>query len=86
MRKSIVPVLICSCLLLSLSPRAGFAHHHHHYHHGGAALAWGLTGLVLGSTLAAFTYRPPPSVVYAAPPAGVTVASISAPLRSIIDR
>ena len=64
MRKPIIAVLICSCLLLSLSPRAGYAH----YHHGGAALAWGLTGLVLGSSLAAFTYRPPPTVVYAPPP------------------
>lgn len=66
MRKPILPVLLCSCLLLSLSPRAGYAHHHHH--HGGVALAWGLTGLVLGSSLAAFTYRPAPTVVYAPPP------------------
>lgn len=68
MRKPIIPALICSLLLLALSPRAGFAHYHHHYHHGGAALAWGVTGLVLGTTLAAFTYRPATTVVYAAPP------------------
>lgn len=65
MRKHIIWVLMSCLLLLSLSPRPG---HAHYYHHGGEALAWGLTGLVLGTTLAAFTYRPAPTVVYAPPP------------------
>ena len=61
MRKKILLALVLSLLVTPFSPTAGGCH----YHHGGVALAWGVTGFFLGSTLAAFTYRP---VVYAAPP------------------
>jgi len=62
MGKKTILALIFSLLVTSFSPTAGWSHYH-----GDVALAWGLTGFFLGSTLAAFAYRPPP-VVYAAPP------------------
>ena len=64
MGKKTLLALVLSLLVTPFSPTAGWCH----YHHGGVALAWGVTGFFLGSTLAAFTYRPPPPVVYAAPP------------------
>jgi hypothetical protein len=64
MIKKTVLALACSLLVVPMAPTTGQCHHHH----GGVALAWGLTGFLLGSTLAAFSYRPPPEVVYAEPP------------------
>jgi len=74
MKKKILGALVCCLLLMPLSPSAGWGRHHHwaghshHYHHGGAALAWGLSGLLLGSVLIASAYNPPMAVVYAPPP------------------
>ena len=56
--------LILSLLITPFSPSPGLSHHHH----GDVALAWGLTGFFLGSALTAFTYRPPPPVVYTSAP------------------
>ncbi|ADW17345.1 hypothetical protein Despr_1175 [Desulfobulbus propionicus DSM 2032] len=58
-KKTTLVLMLC----LLLTPSVGYSHHHH----GDAALAWGLTGLFIGSMLTAAAYRPP--VVYAAPPA-----------------
>lgn len=63
MKRKTILALVCSLLMVSFSPTAGWSHHYH----GDVALAWGLTGFFLGSTLAALAYRPPPPV-YAAPP------------------
>jgi hypothetical protein len=62
-RKTIL-ALVCSLLVMPIAPTAGWSHHYH----GDYALAWGLTGLFVGSTLATFAYRPPPVVYAAAPP------------------
>lgn len=46
-------------------------YHHHYYGHGGDALAWGLTGLVVGSLITGIIMQPPPvrhQVVYSPPP------------------
>ena len=64
MGKNTLLVLVFSLVVTPFSPTTGWSHHHY----GGVALAWGLTGFFLGSTLAAFAYPPPPPVVYAAPP------------------
>lgn len=66
MGKKTLLALVATLMMTPISPTAGWCHYHHH--DGGVALAWGVTGFFLGSTLAAFTYRPPPPVVYAAPP------------------
>lgn len=66
MIKKTVLALACSLLVVSMVPTVGQCRHHHH---GGVALAWGLTGFLLGSTVAAVSYRPPPvEVVYVEPP------------------
>ena len=64
MIKKTILAVACGLLVVPLAPTAGQCHHHH----GGVALAWGITGFLIGSTLAAVSYRPAPEVVYAAPP------------------
>jgi hypothetical protein len=64
MGKKTILALVFAALVAPCTPATGWSHHHH----AGIALAWGLTGFFLGSTLAAFAYPPPPPVVYAAPP------------------
>ncbi|MDD2464913.1 MAG: hypothetical protein PHI97_13030 [Desulfobulbus sp.] len=64
MMKKTVLALACSLLVVPLVPSVGECHHAH----GGDALVWGITGLLVGSTLASVSYRPPPEVVYTAPP------------------
>ena len=65
MIKKIVVVLVGCMFAFSMAPTTGECRHHH----GGEALLWGLTGLVVGSTLVAASAPPPaPAVVYAAPP------------------
>lgn len=64
MIKQTVTALVCSLLVVSLAPSVGECHPHH----GGDAWVWGLTGLLVGSTLAAVSSRPSTEVVYAAPP------------------
>jgi hypothetical protein len=63
MVRKITLALVLSLCITPLAPTSGLCHHHH----GDVALAWGLTGFFLGSALTAFTYRPPPPVVYASP-------------------
>ncbi|MGD9950532.1 MAG: hypothetical protein AB7U29_18935 [Desulfobulbus sp.] len=64
MIKKTVLALACSLLVVPLAPTIGSCHHHN----GGNALAWGLAGLLVGSTLVAVSSPPPPAVVYTEPP------------------
>lgn len=62
--------LMVVLMATSLVPSEGmcwYGHHGRHGYHHNDALLWGLGGLVLGTTLVAATYQPPPRVVYGAP-------------------
>lgn len=63
MIKKTILALACSMLIIPMAPTVGECHHH-----GGDVLFWGLTGLLVGSTIAAISSAPPAPVVYAEPP------------------
>jgi len=63
MIKKTMLALACSMCIVPMAPTIGECHHH-----GGDALFWGLTGLLVGSTIATVSSAPPATVVYAAPP------------------
>ena len=74
MFKKTIFALMVVIMATSLVPSEGMCWSRHGgrgYHHNDALL-WGLGGLVLGTTLVAATYQPPPpQVVYGAPPPAV---------------
>lgn len=75
MVKKTIFALMVVIMATSLVPSEGMCWYSHHggygYRHNDALL-WGLGGLVLGTTLVAATYQPPPpQVVYGAPPPAV---------------
>lgn len=69
----IVGLVCCSLSLSCFAPVAAWSRHHHHggYRHsghgGGNALAWGLTGLFVGSALTGLAYQSSAQPVYQPP-------------------
>ncbi len=77
MSKKILLSVLLVLSMVALIPAQGMCwypppphHHHYHGHHGGDLLAWGITGLVVGSLVTAAALQPVPTstVQYAAPP------------------